>query len=115
MTARDNFKIHGSNPHTLTTGEEGDISSLSQYAWYHWCYYLEHTACFPYNQEVLGRVLGPTKGKGNKMAQWLLKDNGNIVPCQSLHPLYTSENHRPTVIKYHATFDALVRADGEHQ
>ena len=25
MTARDHFKIRGSNPHTLTTGEEGDI------------------------------------------------------------------------------------------
>ena len=81
MTVRDHFKIHGSNPHTLTTGEEGHMSSLFQYAWYDWCYYWEHTAHFPYNQEVLGRVLGPGKSKGNEMAQWGLKANGNAVPC----------------------------------
>ena len=81
MTARDHFKICGSNPHTLTTGEEGEILSLCQYTWYDWCYYQEHTVCFPYNQEVLGRVLGPAKGKGNEMAQWVLKANGIIIPC----------------------------------
>ena len=73
MTARDDFKICGSNPHTLTTGEEGDILSLCQYAWYDWCCYWEHTACFPYNQEALGRVLGPAKGMGIEMAQSVLK------------------------------------------
>ena len=108
MTARDHFKIHGSNPHTLTTGEEGDILNLCQYAWYDCCYYQEHTVHFPYNQEVLGRVLGPAKGKGNKMAQWVLKANGNIIPCQSLCPLQTLEIHSPTEIKKHATFDALI-------
>ena len=108
MTARDHFKICGSNPHTLTTGEEQDISSLCQYAWYDWCYYQEHTACFPYNQEVLGRMLGPAKGEGNKTAQWVLKANGNVIPCQSLHPLQTSEIHSPTEITECATFDALI-------
>ena len=69
MTASDHFKISGSNPHTLTTAEDVDISSLCQYAWYDWCYYWEHPAHSPYNQEVLGRGLGPAKGKGNEMAQ----------------------------------------------
>ena len=57
MTAWDHFKICGSNPHTMTMGEEGDISNLCQYDWYQWCYYQEHTARLPYNQEVLGWVL----------------------------------------------------------
>jgi hypothetical protein len=38
LTAKSNFKLHGSNPYTLTLGEEGDISSLCQFAWCEWCY-----------------------------------------------------------------------------
>ena len=64
--------------------EEGDISSLCQYGWYEWCYYREHTAPFPNNREVLGRVLGPACGEGNEMAQWVLKANGRVVPRRSL-------------------------------
>ena len=33
LTAKDAFRLHGSTPHTLTTGDEGDISNLCQYAW----------------------------------------------------------------------------------
>ena len=43
LTAKSNFKLHGSNAHTVTTGEEGDISSLCQFGWYEWCYFHEHT------------------------------------------------------------------------
>ena len=57
--AQDHFKVHGTNPHMATTGEEGDILNVSTDGWYEWCYYREHTNCFPYNQEVLGWVLGP--------------------------------------------------------
>ena len=30
LTAKDNFKLHGTMPHTATLAEEGDISSLCQ-------------------------------------------------------------------------------------
>ena len=56
---KDNFKLHGTTPHTATLAEEGDIPSLCQFGWYEWCYYREQTAAFPHNHEVLGRVLGP--------------------------------------------------------
>ena len=59
LTAKDNFKLHGTMPHTATLAEEGDISSLCQFGWYEWCYYREQMAAFPHNREVLGRVLGP--------------------------------------------------------
>jgi hypothetical protein len=68
------------NAHTLTLGEEGDISNLCQYKWYEWCYYRDNTTKFPHSYEVLGRVLGPVCGEGNEMAQWILKANGNVVP-----------------------------------
>ena len=59
LTAWDHFKVHGTNPHMATTREEGDISNVSTYGWYKWCYYREHTNRFPHNQEVLGWILGP--------------------------------------------------------
>ena len=30
LMAKDNFKLHGTTPHTVTLAEEGDISSLRQ-------------------------------------------------------------------------------------
>jgi transposase InsO family protein len=42
LTAKSIFKLHGTNAHTaLVTGEEGDISNLSDHKWYDWCYYTE--------------------------------------------------------------------------
>ena len=80
LMAKDNFKLHGMTPHTATLAEEGDISSLCQFGWYEWCYYCEQAAAFAHNREVLGQVLGPARGKGNEMAQWVLKANGQVVP-----------------------------------
>jgi hypothetical protein len=64
LTAKGNFKLHSSDAYTLLTSAEGDISNLCQYGWYDWCYYREQTAKFPFNCEVLGRVLGPARGEG---------------------------------------------------
>ena len=76
LMARDLITIRGTMPLTETTGEEGDISNLCQYKWYDWCYYRDHTAKFPHNQEVLQHVLGPAIGKGNEMAQGASKQMG---------------------------------------
>ena len=62
LTAKNIFQLHGSNPHTDLTGDEGDISNLCQYNWYDWCYFRDRTEPFPFNREVLGRILGPAKG-----------------------------------------------------
>jgi hypothetical protein len=80
LTAKDIFKLHGTNAHTALTGNEGDISNLCQYKWYDWCYFRNQKEKFPFNREILGRILGPAKGEGNEMAQWVLKANGNVVP-----------------------------------
>ena len=92
LTARNLFQLEGRNAHFSVTGEEGDISNLCQFDWYDWCYYREHTERFPFNREVLGRVLGPAKGEGNEMAQWILKANGNVVPRRTVRPLNTAES-----------------------
>jgi hypothetical protein len=108
LTAKNNFKLHGSNAHTMLTGTEGDISNLCQYGWYDWCYYREQKAKFPFNREVLGRVLGPAKGGGNKMAQWVLKANGNVVPHRTVCWLQVDEVHSPTKIKKREIVDELI-------
>ena len=47
LTPKNAFRLHGSTSHTLTTGDEGDISNLCQYGQYEWCYFRDQTAAFP--------------------------------------------------------------------
>ena len=108
LMAKDNFKLHGTTPHTATLAEEGDISSLCQFGWYEWWYYHEQTTAFPHNHEVLGQILGPALGKGNEMAQWILKANRRVVPRRSLRPLTTTERHSPVEEKKQNVLDALI-------
>ena len=109
LTAKDVFRLHGSTPHTLTTGDEGQISNLCQYTWYEWCCFRDQTATFPNKKEVLGRVLGPARGAGNEMAQWILKANGRVVPRRSLRSLKADELHSPVEIKKGEVFDELIK------
>lgn len=84
LTASNLFQVHGSNPYTSETNEVGDILNLTQFKFYDWCYYCEQAAAFPHDKEVLGQVLGPARGKGNEMAQWVLRHTGNVVPRRSV-------------------------------
>ena len=108
LTAKDCFNLHGSNAHTTLTGQEADISNLCKFGWYEWCYYREQGAGFPFNREVLGRVLGPATGAGNEMAQWVLKANGKVVPRRSLRPLQVAEIHSPEEKERRNIFDAAI-------
>ena len=108
LTAKDNFKLHGMTPHTVTLAEEGNISSLCQFGWYEWCYYCEQTDAFPHNHEVLGRLLGPAQGEGNEIAQLILKANRRVVPRQSLQLLMTVERHSLVEEKKRNVFNALI-------
>ena len=109
MTAKGSFSLHGSNPHTITTGEEGNISNLCLFAWYERCYFRDHNASFPANCEVLGRVLGPARGIGNEMCQWILQSNGKVIPRCTLQPLNTAELHSPSEQLKQVTFDTSIR------
>ena len=46
INARILFQLQSSNPQTVLTKEEGDISNLRQYGWCDWCYYQDHTNSF---------------------------------------------------------------------
>ncbi len=91
ITAKKLFQLNGTNPHTSTFGTEADISHICQYAWYEWVYYRDATTSFTYQKERLGRCLGPAKNEGNAMAQWILKENGKVVPRRTIRRLTPSE------------------------
>ena len=110
MTAKSNFKLHGSTPHTELTCDEGNISHICQYAWYEWCYFREQSAQFPFNKELLGRILGPERGDGNKMIQWILKADGNVVPRRTSRPLNTAELNSKSEKWKRQIFDELIEA-----
>jgi hypothetical protein len=92
VTAKKLFQLNGTNPHTATFGTEADISHLCVFGWYEWVYYRNQSAAYPYQKECLGRCLGPAKNEGNIMAQWVLKENGKVVPCRSLRRLGKAES-----------------------
>jgi len=109
LSARKQFSLHGLNSYTSLTSEEGDISNLCQFSFYDWCYFRDQGVAFPFNKEVLGRVLGPATGQGNEMAQWILKANGRVVPRRSCRPLNTSEIYNSSEIRKRKVFNDLIR------
>ena len=65
-------------------------------------------APFPHNQEILGRILDPARGEGNGLSQWVLKSNGNVVPCLTVRALQLAEVHSDTERRKRDIFDALI-------
>ena len=91
ITAKKLVQLNGTNPHTTTFGTDADISNLCQFGWYEWVYFREAFASFPFQKEQLGQCLGLAKNEVNEMAQWVLKDNGKVLPPRTLRRLSTAE------------------------
>ena len=108
LTARNLFSLQGQNAHFTVTGEEGDISNLCKFGWCDWCCFRDHNS-FPMQREILGRVLGPAKGEGNEMSQWVLKANGRVVPRRTCRPLTTAEMNGSSEQSKRNEFDRLIQ------
>ena len=108
MAAKDLFQVRSQTPYFATFGEEGDISNICQLRWYEWVYFREATAKFPFPDNVLGRCLGQARNEGNEMTQWILKQNGKIVPRRTMCRLTQEGLTRPSEIKKRAEFDAAI-------
>ena len=78
------------------------------YGWYAWGYYREQRELLPFNREIFGRVLDLASGEGNKMSQWVLKANGEVIPKRSVRPLKLNELHCATNLKQRETFNSLI-------
>ena len=91
VTSKYLFKLNDTNPHTATFGTEADISKICQCVWYEYVYYRGQSASYPHMKEFIGRCLGPTQNEVNKMAQWILTGNGQVVPRRATRHLTKSE------------------------
>ena len=52
-----------------------------------------------HHKEVLGRCLGPTHDDRNEMEQWILQQNGQVVPTRTLRRLSREELNPNKVMK----------------
>ena len=109
FVAKDSINLDGGNPHTITTGETADISNLCRFGFYEWVYYWDNTDGFPMQNQKLGRALGPTKNKGNQMAQYILQHNGTVVPRRTV--VLVPEAHKRTerVKRWMHNFDQSIK------
>ena len=82
MNRRELFQLNGYNPHTMTFVYESDIYNMCKLGWYKWWHYFDDSrvSMLPFQKECLGHVLVPANSEGNEITQWILKDNGKIVP-----------------------------------
>ena len=62
----------------------------------------------PFNIEVLGRVLDPAKGDGNKMVQWILKENGRVISLRMSRLLKVYEIHSSKELNKREIFNGLI-------
>ena len=108
ITAKDAFKLKGTNAHSATLGDTGDISNIYQLKWYEWVYSTDEISSFPSSKEELGRSLGPAKGEGNEMAQWVLVSTGKVVPRRTVRPLRVAEIHNVCEEKRREIFDEII-------
>ena len=113
LTANNLFQLEGQNPYMEALGGMGYISNLCQFGWYEWVYFRQNTASFPYQKDELGRYLVPTKNQGNVMFQWILQQNGQIVPRSNLRRLRPEERSAKNEDEANkrASFDAAIKED----
>ena len=64
---------------------------------------------FPLGHEVLGQVLVPARGAGNKMAQLIIKENGLVVPWRMLQQLQVDEVHSTQELKKKQVFNSMIK------
>jgi hypothetical protein len=51
VSSKNLFQLNGTNPYTVTFGEEADISHICQFGWYQWVYFREQSAAYPHMKE----------------------------------------------------------------
>ena len=108
-SAKDNYLLKGSVPHSVMTGEMTDISNLCNFNWNEWVKFRKPNEPYPYPTEWLGRWLGPAPSKGNAMSQHVLTESGEVLPVQTLRRLAPSEIASPTEVNKWNKMDEKIR------
>lgn len=107
--AKDTFGLHGQCAETMMTGKPTDISKLCQFKFYQWVKYRREGQQFPIAHERYGRCLGPAKGTGNEMSQWILTDKGQVLPFQTVRALTPAEINNPAQAEQRRELDKFWR------
>ena len=108
-TAKNLFQLEGQTAHYHITGQQPDISNISQFAWYEWVYGRDVSRRFPDQSLVLGRALGPATNVGSEMSQWVVVRSGDVVPFATIRPLTDAEKRCPIEQRKRSEFDQAVR------
>ena len=109
LTSKDSFKLNGITPHEDIHAEKGDISNVCLFDFYEWCYAFNNKAAFPHDKQYLGRCLGPAFGTSNKMCQWVLLGNGQVVAHHTVCPLTVEEKNSPEEEVKRGVFDERIK------
>ena len=107
-SAKENYLLKGSVPHSMMTGELTDISNLCVFKWYEWVKFRKIGEQFPYPTEWIGRCLGPARSKGNAMSQHVLTESGEVLPVQTLRRLTPAEIASPIEVAKRERMDAYI-------
>ena len=108
-TAKSLFQLEGQTAHYHVTGQQPDISNISQFGWYEWVYGRDVSRRFPDQSLVLGRALGPATNVGSEMSQWVVVRSGDVVPFATIRPLTDVEMRCPVEQRKRSEFDQAVR------
>ena len=110
LIPRHLFQLQGATLIEAIFGIQGDISKVSQFGWYNWCYFIEKASIqLPYLREQLGRVLGPSRNEGKVMAQAILKSNRECVTRRTARPLTGEEWVKESEMQKRNAFDAAIQ------
>jgi hypothetical protein len=108
-TAIDIFSLEGQVPETQVFGNQADISTLTEYAWYEFVKYCNVSVGFPDTKIQLGRDLGPAIDIGPTMARIILKKNGEITYKTGVQSLTPGELDSPNEALLRVEYDSAIR------
>jgi hypothetical protein len=108
----DIFGLEGQLPKIKVKGEEVDISTISEYAWYEWAKSRDTAATLPVSKIQLGRDLGTAIDIGPVMVRKILKKNRIMVYRKSVRSLTPYEIQSPTEKKDRVEFYIAIEKFG---
>ena len=110
-STRNIYELSGQVPQSKITGQQTDISSLTTFGWYEWVYYRDPGQSYPMPSERLVRCLGPSEHAGTAMNQWVLNEQGNAPPQQTLCRLTREEILSNTELSKRKSYNDAIRAN----
>ena len=94
------LRLQGRTPHEAIIGSTPDISSLVEFAFYDWVWYIRPGEAFPGTKRYLGRWLGPSKQVSSDLSMKVLTYKGKILHTAYVQPVKPEEKETVGVKVY---------------